>query len=269
MPDFYARNNGIVFLCTKFLVEQRIRVGAVSYLNTRPFIWGLEKSGLLDSISLVEDYPSSIATLLQEGELDIALLPVAVIPKINGAHIVSNYCIGAEGAVASVAIFSEVPIEQVDTILLDYQSRTSVALAQILMKEYWNLTPQWKKADNDYISSIQGNTAGVIIGDRALQQIAHFPYVYDLALVWKQHTGLPFVFAAWVANKELPPAFETQFSKALEWGVLHIADFIRLLPAGEHQLHQYFTQNISYPITEAKKKGLELFLQKLTQHTIV
>ncbi|MBU3744601.1 MAG: hypothetical protein FGM61_08660, partial [Sediminibacterium sp.] len=88
-------------------MEQRIRVGAVSYLNTRPFIWGLEKSGLMDSISLVEDYPASIATQLQKGELDIALLPVAVIPKIQGARIVSNYCIGAEGTVASVAIFSE------------------------------------------------------------------------------------------------------------------------------------------------------------------
>jgi len=250
-------------------VVHRIRVGAVSYLNTRPFIWGLQNSGLLDSISLVEDYPSAIATQLQTGALDIALLPVAVIPKISGARIISNYCIGADGAVASVAIFSEVPINQVETILLDYQSRTSVALAQILIKEYWKLTPQWKQADKDYIPTIQGRTAGVIIGDRALAQIAHYPYVYDLGLAWKNHTGLPFVFAAWVANKALPAAFETQFSNAMEWGMQHIDDFISQLPAGTYNLQEYFTQNISYPLTDAKKAGLNLFLEKLTQHTIV
>ena len=250
-------------------MEHRIRVGAVSYLNTRPFIWGLQQSGLLNSISLFEDYPAAIAAQLQNGALDMALLPVAVIPKINGARIVSNYCIGADGAVASVAIFSEVPIEQVETILLDYQSRTSVALAQILVKEYWKQAPQWKKADKDYIQSIQGKTAGVIIGDRALAQIAHFPYVYDLGLEWKKHTGLPFVFAAWVANKELPSAFETQFSNAIEWGMHHIADFICQLPASTYNLQAYFTQNISYPLTDAKKAGLNLFLEKLKQHTIL
>ena len=250
-------------------MEQRIRVGAVSYLNTRPFIWGLQKSGLMDSIFLVEDYPASIATKLQNGELDIALLPVAVIPKIDGARIVSKYCIGAESAVASVAIFSEVPIEQVKTILLDYQSRTSIALAQILVKEYWKQNPLWVKANEDYISNIKESTAGVIIGDRALQQISHYPYVYDLGLAWKNYTGLPFVFAAWVANKELPATFETSFSQALEWGILHLDYLIHQLPAGFYNLNQYFTQNISYPLTDTKKAGLKLFLEKLTQHSIV
>lgn len=250
-------------------MEQRIRVGAVSYLNTRPFIWGLQRSGMMNSISLVEDYPASIALQLHNGDLDIALLPVAVIPQIDGARIVSNYCIGAEGAVASVAIFSEVPIEQAETILLDYQSRTSVALAQILVKEYWKLAPHWEKADKDFIHNIKGKTAGVIIGDRALQQIAHYPYVYDLGLAWKNHTGLPFVFAAWVANKELPEIFEAQFSQALEWGVLHMSDLIEQLPGTDYDLHQYFEQNISYPLTDGKKAGLQLFLQKLKEHRVL
>ncbi|MBU3745326.1 MAG: hypothetical protein FGM61_12425, partial [Sediminibacterium sp.] len=80
--------------------------------------------------------------------------------------------------------------------------------------------------------------------------------------------GLPFVFAAWVANKSLPAAFEKKFSDALEWGILHIADFIPQLPIDAYNLHQYFTQNISYPLTDAKKAGLQLFFEKLTEHTI-
>src|SRR5690606_16024241 len=114
------------------------------------------------------------------------------IPEIPGAEIISRYGIGADGPVASVAIYSQVPLEEVEQVYLDYQSRTSVKLAQLLIRDYWKLAPRWLAAPENYIGRITGNTAGVIIGDRALQNTPRFPYVYDLSEYWKKHTGMPF-----------------------------------------------------------------------------
>lgn len=102
-------------------------------------------------------------------------------------------------------------MEQVEKIYLDYQSRTSVMLARVLLRDYWKKDVVFEQAPENYIDKIEDTTAGVIIGDRALQQLPGFKYIYDLSSAWKDHTGLPFVFAAWVANKDLPGTFIEQF----------------------------------------------------------
>ncbi|HNK30623.1 MAG TPA: hypothetical protein PKG65_16940, partial [Ferruginibacter sp.] len=109
-------------------MAQKIKVGAVSYLNTKPLIYGFEQGLMKDEVELLIDYPSKIASLLQTNQVDIGLVPVAIIPTLEEHHIISDYCIGCDGEVASVCLFSEVPLAEVSTILLDYQSRTSVAL---------------------------------------------------------------------------------------------------------------------------------------------
>jgi chorismate dehydratase len=113
-------------------LDKRWRIGAVSYLNTRPLLLGIEQESFLKSIDLVKSYPAKIAQDLLEGQIDIGLVPVAILPQLSDPHIVSNYVIGANGAVASVALFSEVPIDEIKSIYLDYQSRTSVQLLKIL-----------------------------------------------------------------------------------------------------------------------------------------
>jgi chorismate dehydratase len=180
-------------------MQKKIRIGAVSYLNTKPLIYGFEHGAMKDKISLELNYPSLLAAALQKNNLDIALLPVAAIPSISNAHVVSPYGIAAAKKVASVCLFSQVPIEEIQEIYLDYQSRTSVALLRILLRDHWQTRPMLLDAPEDYISSISDKTAGIIIGDRALEQLNHFDYVYDLAEAWHEHTQLPFVFAAWVA----------------------------------------------------------------------
>ena len=101
---------------------EKIKVGAVSYLNTKPLLYGITRDEKLgQQIDLVEEYPSKIAGMLVDGTIDVGLVPVAIIPKLAEWHIISNYCIGAEGEVASVCLFSEVPIDEIDKILLDYQ----------------------------------------------------------------------------------------------------------------------------------------------------
>ncbi|HSB92790.1 MAG TPA: MqnA/MqnD/SBP family protein, partial [Flavitalea sp.] len=118
---------------------KKIKVGIVNYLNTLPLLSGIERSPVMSEIELVKDYPSKIAASLMDGSIDIGLVPVAIIPNLTDWYINTDYCIGCDGAVASVCIFSDVPLEEADSVLLDYQSRTSVQLATLLLKEYYKV----------------------------------------------------------------------------------------------------------------------------------
>lgn len=246
-------------------MDKRWRIGAVSYLNTRPLLLGLAQEGFKNRIDLVKSYPAKIAQELLAGQIDIGLVPVAIIPQLTHPHIISNYVIGTNGAVASVALFSQVPIDEIKSIYLDYQSRTSVQLLKILLAQFWKKEVEFLAATEGYIDQISGTTAGLIIGDRALDNLNKFPYMYDLGLAWKQHTGLPFVFAAWVANQPIPEEFMAAFDAANGYGVAHLEEVISLIPANEqvYDLHKYYTENISYVYDEEKKQGLERFLEAL------
>jgi chorismate dehydratase len=242
-------------------VERKIRIGAVSYLNTKPFIYGLENSPIKDEIELILDYPSNLVEHLKKGEIDIGLVPVGALPGLGEYHIVSDYCIGTEGEVASVAVFSEVPMEEIEEVYLDYQSRTSVLLCKLLFEKHWKKQVKFIPAeDESYIEKIKGKTAGLIIGDRALMHRSKFPYIYDLGLGWKQMTGLPFVFAMWVSLKELDLSFEDKFNQSLSKGLsefnsMNESDYISF------DVHKYITQNLSYILGDSKKNGLNEFIK--------
>ena len=214
-------------------------------------------------IDLSLEYPSEAARKLKAGVVDIALMPVAAMKEIEGAHIVSDYGIAAGRDVASVCIFSQVPMEEIETVYLDYQSRTSVRLAQLLLEKHWQKTVTFKPATEHFIDYINGTTAGVIIGDRALKQLTNFEYVYDLASAWNDFTGLQFVFAAWISNKELPAEFVQAFNEANRIGLEHIDEVVAETPFPYYDLKKYFTENIHYLLDTEKKKGLELFLSMI------
>lgn len=217
----------------------------------------------MEQTDLIEEYPSRIAQMLVDGTIDVGLVPVAVIPKLKEWEIVSDYCIGAVRAVASVCLFSEVPIEQVTKVLLDYQSRTSVNLAKVLLKHHWKLQPQLEDGGQDYRNEINGTTAGVVIGDRALEQRKISPYVYDLAEEWIKFTGKPFVFAAWIANKTLPAPYLELFNAANAVGLANLDAVIAENPYEVYSLHTYYTHNIDYLLTGEKRAGLQQFLELL------
>lgn len=212
---------------------------------------------------MIIDHPASIASMLLKDEIDMGLVPVAVIPLMDEAHINGNYCIASNGNVASVCLFSETPLEKVERVLLDYQSRTSVQLARILMKEYWRISPELIDAGKDFRQQIKGTTAGVVIGDRALEQRKISPYVYDLAEAWMGFTGLPFVFAAWISNKRLDPDFIKAFDEANRQGILHIDEVVAENPYPLFDLHDYFTKHLDYRLDDLKREGLEKFLSYL------
>ncbi|MGG9972432.1 menaquinone biosynthetic enzyme MqnA/MqnD family protein [Ferruginibacter sp. SUN002] len=241
---------------------EKIRVGAVSYLNTKPLVYGLELGMMSGIIDIVDNYPSNIADALLNNEIDIALLPVAVIPMMVEYHVIGNHCISCDGAVDSVCLFSEVPLEQIKIVLLDYQSRTSVELVKLLCKEFWKIDPIFEYSRKGFENAIAGTTAALVIGDRALQKKLQTAYEYDLGLAWKQYTGLPFVFAVWVSNKQLSNEFIKEFIIANNYGLQNIDQVIAANPS-PHDLAKYYTQNIHYVFNSDKRKGLETFLGKI------
>lgn len=235
----------------------------MSYLNAKPLLYGFEQGAMKDQIELITEIPSKIAAMLVEDKIDIGLVPVAIIPRLHEWYINTDYCIGCERPVASVCIFSEVPIDEVKEVLLDYQSRTSVRLAKVLLKEYWNVDPVLTDAKEDFREHIGGTTAGVVIGDRALEQRKQSKYIYDLGEAWIEMTGLPFVFAAWISNKKIDEGFIEEFNKANELGLQHLDEVVSEHPYTIFDLKEYYTEHISYNLTEEKKKGLKLFLEKI------
>ena len=235
----------------------------MSYLNTKPLIYGFEKGAMIDEVELISDYPSKIAAMLLNDQIDVGLIPVAVIPGLKEHYIISDYCIGASGPVASVCLFSDVPLTEIKEILVDYQSRTSAALLKILLKQYWKIDPVLIGTSNGYQQNIKGTTAGLVIGDRALQQRQHSAFIYDLAEAWQNMTGLPFVFAAWVANKKLPADFTERFSNATSTGLCHMEEIASGIHFPDYDLTTYYKENIDYNLDHKKKQALQLFLQYL------
>ena len=233
---------------------EKVKISAVSYTNTLPFLYGLRHSSLIDKISLSLDVPSTCAHKLIHGEADLGIVPIAALPDIPHAEIISDYCLGASGAVNSVFIYSEKPATAIQSLRLDNQSRTSNALARILLRHYWK---------NDAVITVTGDAdAYVEIGDRTFGKQHDHPYVYDLSWHWKEFTGLPFTFAAWVANKPLEPSFVRAFNDALAYGLSQREALIAELPARiDFDYRQYLMENIDYQYNEEKKQAVTTFLK--------
>ena len=248
-------------------MAQKIKVGAVSYLNTKPLIYGFERGMMKDEIELIIDYPANIATLLQNNEIDVGLVPVAIIPSLKEYYIIADYGIGCDGAVASVCLFSDVPLHEIETILLDYQSKTSVSLLKILLKQHWKISPQLVAGTNNFEQQIGGTVAGLIIGDRALIQRRKSKFIFDLGMGWKELTGLPFVFAAWVSNKPLPELFCAAFNETTKTGLDHIKQVVAENPFDFFNLEDYYNNFIKFRIDLPMHEALTLFLNKLNNNT--
>lgn len=245
------------------MIKTLYRISAVSYLNTKPFLYGLYSSPLIEYLDISLAPPSTCAENLLEGVADLALIPVGALVDLPEYHIVSDYCIGAQGPVKTVCLFSQVPIESVEKVLLDYQSRTSVALIQVLMDNYWKKQVEYIAASPGFTEQITGNQAAVVIGDKTMDLLDRHPYIYDLSEIWEKYTeGLPFVFAVWVSKRPMDPLFVSLFNQALEQGVNRICDLIKILPHTHpgFSIKEYLENNISYSLDDRKKEALSRFL---------
>jgi chorismate dehydratase len=244
----------------------KIRISAVKYANTYPFIYGLTESGFDKKVILETDHPADCAAKLINSKVDIGLIPVAILPQLKEYHIISDYCIGANGCVRTVLLLSNCQFDEIETIYLDYRSRSSVTLAKVLAKNFWNREFRWMNTSRGFdFRNVGLKQAVVLIGDQCFEYEKSFKHKIDLASEWKDFSGLPFVFACWTSNRILEKAFISEFNQALSLGISNIEKVV--LKFGEtgtitgEILLKYLTENIDFDLNEQKKKGLELFLE--------
>lgn len=246
-----------------------LRLGAVSYLNTKPLVYGLD--AYPDQFDVRFDVPAKCADLLHEGRVDLGLIPA--IEYLRGDYaIVPDVSIASDGDVATVAVFTRRPIESVHTLALDLSSRTSVALTRVLCAKKWHIDPKLTPAEPDLDAMLRRADAALVIGDPAFEidPARHRVTKIDLGGEWKALTGLPFVYAMWVGR---PGAVTPEQCRALadarDQGVAHLADIARAVGRGDAVLEQralvYLRDNLKYGLGAAEQAGLRRFHELATE----
>lgn len=234
------------------------RIGLINYLNALPLTYNLEKQDFIGNHTLIKGTPSELYRQLYTSSLDIALVSSATLNDLPNAQIISRYGIAAHGRVQSVGIFAHQPLESLSAIYSDPQSKTSVLLLQILLKQYWQYAIPLKTPKNTPLETREGQ---LIIGDKALLAHKQYPYYYDLSEAWYAYTRLPFVFGVWMSAQSIDPAFIRALEQFQTRNLnCHMATIIARNEHPDYDLNQYYTEHIHYHLDADKQKGLDLFL---------
>lgn len=268
----------------EFKVVPKTKISVVKYLNSIPLAWGLLEGPQAEQFEPVLHTPAECADQLQQGKVDIGLIPSIEFQRIAGTKIVPGLAVASRHRVKSVLLISNKPLYQVKTVAVDNTSRTSAALARIVFNEFYQTRPDFRPAPGNLADMLAQSDAAVLIGDTALQfmQLNELPNeikqkaflkfgpepleVYDLAERWKVLTGLPFVFAFWAART----GFQDQkvaeaLRESREYGLLHIAEIAKRysepLSLKEEFLRQYLTENVDYHMDESCVEGLRIFYE--------
>ncbi len=250
--------------------RETIRLGAVTYLNARPLIFSLPQ--IAPWIEIVLDLPSRLADALAAGRLDVAMIPSIEYARRPDYCIVSDACIACDGPVRSVKLYSRVPLDRVRTLALDEGSRTSAALASILLLERFGLSPdklplpigsRWEQTPAD---------AAVVIGDRGmLSNGGDFAFAYDLGEEWLRWTGLPFVFAMWIARPNVDlPGVAAALAAARDGGITRFEEIARqaapTIGVPEADCLSYLRDNLEFHLGPRQRQGLERFFDLAARH---
>jgi len=238
----------------------KTKVAIVNYLNTKPFLHGLEQQRFQDVFEIIECAPAACAELFFDRKADISLVPVGALTN-QEFTLLNRYGIASNGKVSSVCLFSDVPVEEIENVYLDYQSRTSVLLIQILFKQFWKREVVYLDSEPDYEAKITKSTGGLIIGDRAIRGKSNYKYAYDLGECWQKLTGLPFVYAVWLSNENIEPLRMDLFNQAISYGIETKQEIINSIEGYPIDLNIYFNENIQYVIEDSYLEGMQLFLK--------
>ncbi len=248
----------------------KFRVGCVSYVNATPLIWWFNHLDENSPVEVIFDVPSKLPELLESGEVQAIL--VSSIDSIlhPTRHVLSNVCIGSNGPVESVRLFSRVPFPEIKTLALDASSMTSNRLAQIILHEKYNISPQTVTMTPDGESMLAQCDACVLIGDIGMTAQLPGSRIIDLGEAWTDLTGLPFVWALWTSNAELPELSnllnESYSYAAKNWeSVLDLAQTRVDWP--RETIHHYLSRCVHFPLDSEARKGLALFSAKVQQFT--
>ncbi len=253
-----------------------LRISAISFLNTAPLMWDFEHEPTAEhraNFEITYTVPSACAKALSEGTADIGIIPVFTYAQIPNLVIVPNVAIAARGPVRSILLVSKKPLEEVQTVATDTSSRTSVALTQVILSKWFGGKRHFVPMDPDLPHMLETCDAALLIGDAALTASTTGYQVYDLAEVWHERTGKPFVFAVWAVREkalaEVKPGLDVSgiFQRSRDHGIhptciLQIArDWSPRLGLPEKEIQSYLNENIYYSLDQSCLEGLNLFFQ--------
>lgn len=249
---------------------RRLRISAISYLNTAPLLWDFEHGPAGSEFEIAYTVPSQCASSLAAGTADIGIIPAAAYTTISGLAVIPGIAIASRRAVRSILLVSKVPLEEIRSVAMDTSSLTSVALLKVLFEKWWGGGRTFCSMPPDIEAMLENNDAGLLIGDPALQVDRSRYKTYDLAEEWIRLTGKPFVFAFWAVR-------ETALEEAAEAGLVRIfqasrdhgldpqnleqiaVEWTPRLGITESEVTSYLTENIHYELDAECVEGLRLF----------
>lgn len=271
-----------------------LRLSASSYSNTAPLVWSFLYGQNHGKVELILDTaPARSAELLAQGRVDAALVPVIACQSIENVRLVPDVCVGAKEKVRSVALITKgEDLTQVRSVALDISSKTSVTLTKIIFREFLGFEPLWIDAAPDLEAMLTSADCALLIGDPALKlSVPQAPLLseegwpkagvvkaadgsalrfFDLAELWKQFTGLGFVFAMWMTREK---DLKLDLASARDEGLAHIDEIVAnyekeiKLPPGEFKT--YLTENISYSVSDSMLGGMELYFRLAAQNGLI
>ena len=255
-----------------------LRVGIVDYLNSRPLAWSFRRPPAPSGVPPLEPVylpPSGVAEGLASGDLDIGLVPSIEVRRIPGLRVIPGLCVAATREVRSVLLVRRGPVEEIRSVALDENSRTSAALVRILLGRRYGLEPSYRQAPPEVEAMLEEADAALVIGDPALAVDRTRHQVSDLAAEWRAWTGLPFVFAVWAVapGVEFRPGLADFFSESLDRAERDMEDLVReaaveLGLPGE-ALAAYLTENLSFRLGEPELAGLRLYHRRAAEMGLV
>jgi chorismate dehydratase len=248
---------------------KRLRISAISYLNTAPLMWDFDHGEAGRDFDITYTLPSSCARELQSGGADIGIIPAAAYTQIPGLLILPDVAIASCQAVRSILLVSKVPIEKIRRVALDTSSMTSVALTKVIFKKWLGGGRIFTSMPPDLDKMLADHDAGLVIGDPALQVDRSRYVTLDLAEEWIRRTGKPFVFAFWAVRQAALSGFETNLASVFQQSRDHglepanlndiVCEWVPRLKLSKSAIHSYLTQNIHYYLDAPCIEGLQLF----------
>jgi len=251
------------------------RLAASSYLNSAPLIWSFLHGSHCASVDFVEAVPARCAQLLADSAVEGALIPVIEYQRIPNGSLVPNVCVGSRKEVLSVVLVSrDKQLEQINSVALDESSRTSATLVKVIFREFLDREPQWTTRAPDIEEMLEKNDAALIIGDPGMGFRRRGLNVWDMAGLWRQYTGLGFVFAMWMVREAaVNHARMVDFSGARDEGLAHLEEIVASyedrIPMPVSELRNYLTGNIVFNVDDSMEKGLRLYFELAFQHKLI
>jgi chorismate dehydratase len=252
----------------------KLRVGIVNFLNSKPLAWGFLKGHHADLFAPSYHPPAMVARMLGQGNLDVGLIPSIEVQRLPQLRVLSDICVAARHEVRSVLLLSRCPPEQIRRVALDQNSRTSVALLRILLRERWHVDPEYLHERPDPERMLAEADAALVIGDPALKVDRDRYLVHDLAGEWHALTGLPFVFAVWAVRPEVElPDLPFYFKSSLRYGLSSLDTLVREAAADlgleSSEVREYLTENLSFFLRRDEIEGLEEFYRRAHNHGLI